>query len=81
MVPIGDEVERGLEVWRGEMNAKVAGIEKLDKRLDDLDERLDGLSTQVTTITAKASVWAAFGGLVGSGVVALVVAFGTKLIG
>lgn len=81
MVPMGDQVDEALAVWRGEMNAKVRGIDELRADFALLDKKVDELGTQVTTITAKASVWAAFGGLVGSGVVALVVAFGTKLIG
>lgn len=81
MVPMGDEVERSLEVWRGEMNAKVAGIGEVKGMVEDLAEKVDKLDTKVTVLTTRASIYAVMGGLVSSVVLSFVAAFGNKLIG
>lgn len=80
MVPTGEEVNHRLAEWRGEMNAKVQGIEELRKEVKDLARQVDKIDTKVTTINVKASTYAAFGGFVGTALVAITAAFGAKII-
>lgn len=85
MVPMGDDVERALLVWQGEMNTKDRVIterfDKLEGRFDSLDEKVDGQSEDLTKLKLIIGAGAAVFSGVGTIVVLIIVAIGTKAIG